>query len=47
MLQERLKGRVLEMTGIHVGKVSIMVEAAAEGKEPKPAPVEQLPGQVK
>ena len=47
MLQERLKSRIYEMTGIQVGKVSIMVEAAAEGKTPKPAPVEQLPEQVK
>ncbi len=47
MLQERLKNRILEMTGIHVGKVSILVEAAAEAKTPKQAPVEQLPSRVK
>ena len=47
MLQERLKSRILEMTGIHVGKVSIMVEAAAEAKAPKQAPAEQLPARVK
>ncbi len=42
-LQERLKRRLLEMTGIHVGKVSILVEAAAEGTAPKQLPMEQLP----
>ncbi len=42
-LQSQLKSRVYEMTGIRVGKVSILVEAAAEAKEPKPAVVEQLP----
>ena len=47
MLQERLKNRIFEMTGIHVGKVSIMVEAAAEAKAPNKAPVEQLPSRVK
>ncbi len=47
MLQERLKHRIFEMTGIRVGKVGIMVEAASEGKEPKQAPVEQLPSRVK
>ena len=47
MLQERLKGRVLEMTGIHVGKVSIVVEAAAEAKAPKQAAAEQLPSRVR
>ena len=30
-----------------VERCRMAVEAAAEGKEPKPAPVEQLPGQVK
>ena len=47
MLQERLKNRIFEMTGIHVGKVSIMVEAAAEAKAPKQNAVEQLPSRVK
>ena len=47
MLQERLKNRIFEMTGIHVGKVSIMVEAAAEGKTPRQDHVEQLPSRVK
>ena len=47
MLQERLKNRIYEMTGIHVGKVSIMVEAASEAKAPKPAAQEQLPSRVK
>ena len=47
MLQERLKNRIFEMTGIHVGKVSIMVEAAAEARTPKQAPAEQLPSRVK
>ena len=49
MLQAQLKERIFEMTGIHVGKVSILVEAAAEAKGPKqlPAPAEQLPGQLK
>ena len=47
MLQERLKNRIFEMTGIHVGKVSIMVEAAAEARAPKQTPVEQLPSRVK
>ena len=42
LLQERLKSRIYEMTGIRVGKVSILVEAASEGK----APVAQLPGGV-
>ena len=47
MLQERLKNRIFEMTGIRVGKVGILVEAASEAKETKPAPVEQLPSRVK
>ena len=47
LLQERLKNRIFEMTGIRVGKVSIMVEAAAEAKAPKTAPVEQLPSRVR
>ena len=47
MLQERLKDRIFEMTGIHVGKVSIMVEAAAEAKPPKQGAAEQLPSRVK
>ena len=47
MLQERLKNRIFEMTGIHVGKVSIMVEAAAEAKASKPAPAEQLPSRLR
>ena len=47
MLQERLKNRIFEMTGIRVGKVGILVEAASEAKETKPAPAEQLPSRVK
>ena len=47
MLQERLKNRIFEMTGIRIGKVGILVEAASEAKENKPAPVEQLPSRVK
>ncbi len=47
MLQERLKNRIFEMTGIRVGKVGIMVEAAGEAKAPKADPVEQLPGRVR
>ena len=47
MLQERLKNRIFEMTGIHVGKVSIVVEAAAEAKAPKQAAAEQLPSRVR
>ena len=47
MLQERLKNRIFEMTGIHVGKVSIMVEAAAEAKASKPEPAEQLPSRLR
>ena len=47
MLQERLKNRIFEMTGIRIGKVGILVEAASEAKETKPAPVEQLPSRVK
>ena len=43
LVQQRLKDRIFEMTGIRVGKVSIMVEAAAEAKGPKDAPVAQLP----
>lgn len=42
-LQARLKERINELTGIQVRKVSILVEAAAEGKTPLPPPVEQLP----
>ena len=47
MLQERLKNRIFAMTGIRVRKVGILVEAASEAKETKPAPVEQLPSRVK
>ena len=47
MLQERMKYRIYEMTGIRVGKVSIMVEAASEAKTPKDTPAEQLPARVK
>ena len=47
MLQERMKTRIFEMTGIQVGKVSIVVEAAAEAKAPKQAPAEQLPSRVR
>ena len=47
MLQERLKNRVFEMTGIHIGKVGIIVEAASEAKASKPAVQEQLPSRVK
>lgn len=47
-LQEQLKNRVFEMTGVHVGKVGILVEAASEAKAPKQPAVEQLPpGQTK
>ena len=41
-LQAKLKDRIYEMTGIRVKKVSILVEAAAEGKPSLPS-VEQLP----
>ena len=47
MLQERLKNRIFEMTGIHVGKVGILVEAASEAKAPKQDPAAQLPSRVK
>ena len=47
MLQKRLKYRIFEMTGIHVGKVGILVEAASEAKAPKQEPTEQLPSRVK
>ena len=47
MLQERRKNRICEMTGIHVGKGGILVAAASEAKETKPAPAEQLPSRVK
>ena len=49
LLQDQLKRRILEMTGVYVGKVSVLVEAAAEGDAPKqiPAPVGQLPDRVK
>ena len=47
MLQERMKNRIYEMTGIRVGKVGIMVEAASEAKTSKPAVAEQLPSRVK
>ncbi len=47
LLQERLKNRIFDMTGIRVGKVSIMVEAAAEGKTPQETPVAQLPSRIK
>lgn len=43
LLQKRLKDRIYEMTGIHVGKVSIMVEAAAEAKLLKQPTIHQLP----
>lgn len=43
MLQQRLKDRIFEMTGIHVGKVSILVEAAAEAKLLKAPTIQQLP----
>ena len=42
-----MKNRIFEMTGIHVGKVSIVVEAAAEAKVPKQAAAEQLPSRVR
>ncbi len=46
-LQAQLKNRIYELTGIQVQRVSILVEAAAEGKTPPQPPVEQLPpGQV-
>ena len=35
--------RIYEMTGIRVNKVSILVEAAAEGKASLPPPIVQLP----
>lgn len=47
MLQERMKARIFELTGIRVSKVSIVVEAAAEAKAPRQAPAEQLPSRVK
>lgn len=47
MLQERMKARIFELTGIRVGKVSIVVEAAAEAKAPKQTGAEQLPSRVK
>ena len=43
MLQQRLKDRIYEMTGIRVGKVSILVEAAAEGDKPEETPIRLLP----
>lgn len=43
MLQQRLKDRIFEMTGIRVGKVSILVEAAGEGDKPQ-GPLQLLPG---
>lgn len=47
-LQSQLKKRIYEMTGIQVGKVGILVEAAAESRGPKPVVIEQLPpGQIK
>ena len=45
MLQERLKTRIFEMTGIRIGKVSILVETAKEGKAP--GQQSQLPDRVK
>lgn len=42
-LQAQLKDRIYEMTGIQVKKVSILVEAAAEGKASLPPPIVQLP----
>ena len=46
-LQAQMKKRIYELTGIQVKKVSILVEAAAEGKTPLLPPVEQLPpGQI-
>ena len=47
MLQERLKDRIYEMTGIRVGKVSIMVEAAGEAKAPKQTAADNLPSRVR
>ena len=47
MLQERLKNRILEMTGIRVGKVGIMVEAASEAKPAKTDAAEQLPSRLR
>lgn len=47
-LQAQLKSRIYELTGIQVKKVSILVEAAAEGNTPLLPPVEQLPpGEIK
>ena len=43
MLQQRLKDRLFEMTGIRVGKVSILVEAASEAKLLKAPTMHQLP----
>ena len=43
-LQERLKARIFEMAGIHVGRVSILVEAAGEEDKPKAEPIKLLPG---
>ena len=43
-LQARLKDRIYEMAGIHVGKVSILVEAAGEGDKPREEPIKLLPG---
>ena len=44
LLQERLKDRIFEMTGIRVGRVGILVEAASEGDKPEEEPVKLLPG---
>ena len=47
-LQEQLKSRVYEMTGVRIGKVGILVEAASEAKAPQQPQIEQLPpGQSK
>ncbi len=46
-LQEQLKNRIFEMTGIRVEKVCILVEAAQEEKPPRQTIVPQLPGRVK
>jgi len=46
-LQEQLKNRVFDMTGVRVGKVGILVEAASEAKPAKEPPVEQLPERIK
>lgn len=47
MLQERLKHRIFEMTGIQVDKVGILVEAASEGKAGRTKPAELTEPRVK